>query len=86
MTRRCVICSRELRVPLRCTAIECAHSAEGIEYDRDMVAEIRRIAADRWGAPVAMWRERGRSGPVYHVSGRAGDWYEPTLCALRRYL
>lgn len=27
--RLCVICSRPLRVPLRCTAVECAHPDEG---------------------------------------------------------
>ena len=89
--RLCVICSRELRVPMRCTPLACAHPDEGIEYDRDMTAEIRRMMWS-WGDPDGeLWREWGPRGSVYyarwttpgHEYGGSG-WYERTLADLRR--
>lgn len=90
--RLCVICSRPLRVPLRCTAVECAHPDEGSEYDRDMVAEIRRQMR-AWGDPCGeVWRERGGAiGTVYYAQWTTPGyeyggscWYERTLGELRR--
>ena len=89
--RLCVICSRDLRVPMCCTPLACAHPDDGIEYDRDVVSEIRGRMST-WGDPRGeVWRERGPHGSVYyaqwttpgHEYGGSG-WYERSLSELLR--